>query len=370
MDDDGLGDFPLPGVAPLLPPPRSAARVARKPAVDHPALQVDTAPKPPPVVEAIPEEEREDSPLYILQPRTYTPQPPEPLPSPRVRDSPTSPPSSRANRGSEHAPIPLDARSITQRTSTPRGDICLSAGEARERPSSRASPVITASPRTSEPRRSNHSNLKLGVRDSSSGHLQVRDSDGSHLHVRDSAGSNLQVRDSAGSSFQMRDSSGSEMDGLRQHRMPRVGSHVDLRTSRPSLIQSANSDYQHYHPVLASPHSPLQQRPHTAAGPQAYQPSGQFPNQGHNQPAQFGGMATHNTIASSANENRTIRPNAPSIASRQTLKKKKSAFGWFKKAFTMDDDERAAFEARKNIQQPDNYYKDTSPKFLDGRRIR
>lgn len=52
------------------------------------------------------------------------------------------------------------------------------------------------------------------------------------------------------------------------------------------------------------------------------------------------------------------------------MKKKKSAFGWFKKAFTMDDEERAAFEARKNTHQPEVYYKDKSPKFLDGRRLR
>lgn len=81
-------------------------------------------------------------------------------------------------------------------------------------------------------------------------------------------------------------------------------------------------------------------------------------------------MATLDSIASSAKDNHTVKPNAPSVAGGQTLKKKKSAFGWFKKAFTMDDEERAAFEARKNIQQPGNYYKDKSPKFLDGRRIR
>lgn len=60
--------------------------------------------------------------------------------------------------------------------------------------------------------------------------------------------------------------------------------------------------------------------------------------------------------------------------SNRTLKKKKSsAFGWLKKAFTMSEEERAAFEARKNMAyQPyqDSYYKDKSPKFLDGKRLR
>jgi hypothetical protein len=52
------------------------------------------------------------------------------------------------------------------------------------------------------------------------------------------------------------------------------------------------------------------------------------------------------------------------------LHKKKSAFGWFKKAFSMDEDEKAAFEARKAMQHRDRYYDPNSPKFLDGRRIR
>lgn len=59
--------------------------------------------------------------------------------------------------------------------------------------------------------------------------------------------------------------------------------------------------------------------------------------------------------------------------SGRQVKKKKSAFGWLKKAFTMDDDERAAFEARKAVaaQGSNNYYnQQDSPRFLDGRRIR
>lgn len=55
---------------------------------------------------------------------------------------------------------------------------------------------------------------------------------------------------------------------------------------------------------------------------------------------------------------------------KSVAKKKGGAFGWLKKAFTMDDDERAAFEARKNTQYQNNYYSDKSPKFLDGKRIR
>lgn len=68
------------------------------------------------------------------------------------------------------------------------------------------------------------------------------------------------------------------------------------------------------------------------------------------------------------------RNNTTSGTSQNTerqLKKKKSAFGWFKKAFTMDEDERAAFESRKAAGGPDQrYYDPNTPRFIDGKRIR
>lgn len=67
---------------------------------------------------------------------------------------------------------------------------------------------------------------------------------------------------------------------------------------------------------------------------------------------------------------RTIATQRTVQGSKRTLKKKKSAFGWLKKAFTMDDEERAAYEARKAMQVNPHYYSAESPKFLDGRRIR
>lgn len=50
------------------------------------------------------------------------------------------------------------------------------------------------------------------------------------------------------------------------------------------------------------------------------------------------------------------------------VKKKRSAFGWLKKAFTLDEEERAEFEARKHQQAHNPYYDTRSPKYLDGRR--
>lgn len=66
--------------------------------------------------------------------------------------------------------------------------------------------------------------------------------------------------------------------------------------------------------------------------------------------------------------------------STRTVKKKRSAFGWLKKAFSLDEEERAMFEARKRAM-PVNYYapyhhghpgggvEGHSPRYLDGRRI-
>lgn len=54
----------------------------------------------------------------------------------------------------------------------------------------------------------------------------------------------------------------------------------------------------------------------------------------------------------------------------RTIKKKRSAFGWLKKAFTLDDDERVEFDQRKKQSQQSTYFDPKGPKFLDGKRIR
>jgi hypothetical protein len=55
----------------------------------------------------------------------------------------------------------------------------------------------------------------------------------------------------------------------------------------------------------------------------------------------------------------------------KSVKKKRSAFGWLKKAFSLDEEERAAFEQRKREQVTSNpYYEARSQEFLDGKRIR
>lgn len=53
----------------------------------------------------------------------------------------------------------------------------------------------------------------------------------------------------------------------------------------------------------------------------------------------------------------------------QSVKKKRSAFGWLKKAFSLDEEERAAFEQKRREQSRNLYYDARSPQFLDGKRI-
>ena len=81
-------------------------------------------------------------------------------------------------------------------------------------------------------------------------------------------------------------------------------------------------------------------------------------------------MGTVPSISGGSTRGRPAPTIAPSVGGKSVSKKKSGAFGWLKKAFTMDEEEKAAFEARKNMQYQDNYYKDKSPKFLDGKRIR
>ena len=56
-------------------------------------------------------------------------------------------------------------------------------------------------------------------------------------------------------------------------------------------------------------------------------------------------------------------------AGAKSLKKKRSAFGWLKKAFALDEEERAAFEARRQMETKNLYYDGRSAQFLDGKRI-
>ncbi|KAK3394328.1 hypothetical protein B0H63DRAFT_444496 [Podospora didyma] len=121
----------------------------------------------------------------------------------------------------------------------------------------------------------------------------------------------------------------------------------------PGLLPSPQSDQQYFRPVQASPYSPLQQRPHTAGTTRSRHPPPR------NIPSAMGMSMMSNTTTAT---NETGKTGA-------SLKKKRSAFGWLKKAFSLDEEERLAFEQKKREQTKNLYYDSKSPQFLDGRRI-
>lgn len=340
---------------PLLPPPRSHARVSASPI---PQLQAKTySPNPQPREEKEkekefkPKPEREstgldDGPLYILQPKTYTPQS-SPIPSPMVKDVPPVQ-SIEQVRVQSQLPIQIEPQNTTpnlaeqgmgfsqKRTSlrhrvslktTPPESIQIPPRNPVERQSHRPSPGVS-SPQTAK----------------SQAHDSAYGSDNEHTPTQ------------------------------HQHRLPRATSHADFSAPmRPPLMPSPRSDHQqYYHPVRASPHSPLQQRPHTANPAELqYRASAYHPGHQRNQPSRMGGMSMLSNVTMATYDDRaTVASGATTQAGGKRVKKKKSAFGWLKKAFSLDDSEKAEYQARKAMQYQDRYYDGQSPKFLDGRRVR
>ncbi|KAJ4165194.1 hypothetical protein LMH87_006836 [Akanthomyces muscarius] len=311
-DDDDLF-FPLPGGLPLLPPSnnrhRDNASVSSKPRsetiADSPTIHLP---------ETRSEATSEDASLYILQPRTYTPQPPAPVPSPMLIASPSS-----------AEPAPLRRRpSLRDRITNPPTSIQIPPTSTPD------SPLYVPSSAFGTPRTT-----------SSMHDLRSPENGYSRPPPRSRGASPLDTPTS------------------------------DLRTFTPSPF----SEHHAFQPVRASPHSPLQQRPHTAAGPQP-QPRPGTGQMGH-KPTPLGAMTNMSSVSVARppmDRNHTSRSGMSQNTTDRQLKKKKSAFGWFKKAFTMDEDERAAFEARKAAasppQQQQRYYDPNTPRFIDGRRIR
>jgi hypothetical protein len=62
--------------------------------------------------------------------------------------------------------------------------------------------------------------------------------------------------------------------------------------------------------------------------------------------------------------------NQSTTTTEKKLKKKRSAFGWLKKAFSLDEEERANFEAKKQQQVQNLYYDGRSGKYVDGKRVK
>lgn len=150
----------------------------------------------------------------------------------------------------------------------------------------------------------------------------------------------------------------------------------------PGFVSSPHSEsgMQFWRPVQASPHSPLQQRPHTsgtqysAQGQQSspYQSPYQSPQQPLGQLHQVPPRNLPSAMGMSVRSNMTTGTTASQETNGgggKSLKKKRSAFGWLKKAFALDEEERAAFEARRQMETRNLYYDGRSAQFLDGKRI-
>ncbi|KAK3354264.1 hypothetical protein B0H65DRAFT_414454 [Neurospora tetraspora] len=147
----------------------------------------------------------------------------------------------------------------------------------------------------------------------------------------------------------------------------------------PGFVSSPHSEsgMQFWRPVQASPHSPLQQRPHTSGtqysvqGQQSpYQSPYQSPQQPLGQLHQIPPRNLPSAMGMSVRSNTTTGTTASQeTTGGKSLKKKRSAFGWLKKAFALDEEERAAFEARRQMETRNLYYDGRSAQFLDGKRI-
>ncbi|ROT42254.1 hypothetical protein SODALDRAFT_270204 [Sodiomyces alkalinus F11] len=247
----------------------------------------------------------EDSPLFILQPRTYTPQPPEPLPSPMVRDRERERPTLMASRSEQNLAKKTSLRQRVSLKTTPPESIQI------------------PQPHPAEFERPTYASR--------------------------------QSPDSAYGSDDQR---------------PRYSALADMSPPiRPPVMASPRSDQQQfYRPVQASPHSPLQQRPLTAgAAPRPLQsqtpPPMYRPGHQRNAPSRMGGASMLSTVTTMTYDSQTVNGD-------KKLKKKRSALGWLKKAFSLDEEERMIYEARKQQQAPDPYYEGRSPKYIDGKRVR
>ncbi|KAH6609436.1 hypothetical protein Trco_002782 [Trichoderma cornu-damae] len=388
MDDASSIDFPLPGGLPLLPPFRSARYTSNTFGLGSPLSVTTTSgfdsPQSAQSAQYTPQSisnhtfgfaspqsmhihlrqdsitENEDSdretetarsddgdePVFLLQPRTYTPQPPAPLPSPLIKDEPGH----GARSGSQSTlesleSAPFSPAADTQSSTWRAGDAAHRRTSLRERVSQKMIPP---------------------------GDIQIpaRSLKGMEIYAQSPGTTTPQTMTSH------HFDSAYESDAER-HGRHLSGSSSNLTTSPPQLnvVPSPRSDRQrYYHPVHASPHSPLQQRPHTAVGhgQSAHHQAGSTlapPHHPHNSPS-GAGVSTPNNVASADGDDGTSQSVRTTKTVDKQLKKKKSAFGWLKKAFSMDEEERAAYEARKAMQYQGSYYNADPPKFLDGRRLR
>ncbi|TLS23122.1 uncharacterized protein PpBr36_05699 [Pyricularia pennisetigena] len=312
-------------------------------------------------------------PVLLLQPRTYTPVPPAPIPSPRVTEERksgyTSADKSATKRlsvtkslgdlrasssGVRSPPAAIRAEPRLIQISPPRTAVETSRSPRIPPPSLEREEEGGGSPRKAQP------NKRTSLRD----RVSLKTTPPESIHVPPHNAPELQQPVFA-SAHEFQNYQTFVAPSL-NHGADRASGRLEGRPSNPTIITdfsppvfpgvipSPHSDQQYFRPVQASPHSPLQQRPHTAGGLNP-----QYLHHQRNVPSAMG-MSMLSSVS-------TLNQDS---ASSRRLKKKRSAFGWLKKAFSLDEEERLAYEAKKAQQTPNPYYDARSPKFLDGKRIR
>ncbi|KAH7403079.1 hypothetical protein BKA64DRAFT_573592 [Cadophora sp. MPI-SDFR-AT-0126] len=160
------------------------------------------------------------------------------------------------------------------------------------------------------------------------------------------------------------------------------GSQSNIRHQFPrDFVPSPRSDQQFFRPVQASPHSPLQ-RPWTAgpSNPLHMHSNSSTSNLSSHRdyhhshtPSQLGNRrGAPSTMGMSVMSDMTMMTEVDANGERKKVKKKRSAFGWLKKAFSLSEEEKAAFEEKRRGLESERqqYYQGQRQRWVDGKRIR
>ncbi|KAK0630076.1 hypothetical protein B0T17DRAFT_589682 [Bombardia bombarda] len=364
----------------LSPPARNPRRLSDRPVM---IPQLETPDEQ--------EEDKAEETLFILQPRTYTPQPPpSPLPSPFLKQEQPKPKPEPVKAQRAETPEPPEPPESAESPESPAFIIQVPTQQRLEpikprvaqqqlRPQASKPKLVAITPKLVEiaPRLEPRTAPRPAQRQESSPEPEPEAQPKQRTSLRQRVSLKTAPPEAiivpphdapelhrpvypSPRHYQAPDSAyGSDMErppvNSTAYTYPSINDFTPP-VMRPALIPSPHSDQQYFRPVQASPHSPLQQRPHTSGNASFHTQMQQQPPR--NTPSAMG-MSMLSNVTTMTNE----------TGSTRALKKKRSAFGWLKKAFSLDEEERAAFEQKRREQTRNLYYDNKSPQFLDGRRI-